>query len=60
MARGLVNGLRARGVDVTTVYDEGLAGQSDADQLLYATRIERVIYTFNVGDFCRLHKDYVE
>ena len=56
MARGLVNGLRARGVDVTTVYDEGLSGQSDTDQLIHATRTERAIYTFNVGHFCKLQK----
>jgi hypothetical protein len=60
MARALVNGLRARGVDVATVYDEGLSEQSDTDQLLHATRTERAIYTFNVGHFCKLHKEFVE
>lgn len=60
MARALVNGLRARGINVMTVYEEGLSGHSDAEQLLHATETGRVIYTFNVGDFCELHKDHME
>ena len=59
MSRALVNGLRARGIDVTTAYDKGLTGLSDADQLSCATKSGRVIYTFNVGDFCQLHKSFM-
>ncbi len=59
MARALVQGLRARGVDVTTVIDEGMSERDDRDQLEYATQQRRVIYTFNVGHFCKLHKDYL-
>jgi hypothetical protein len=59
MARGLVNGLRARGIDVTTVSDEQMSEQNDPAQLEYATRTERVLYTFNVGHFCQLHKEYM-
>jgi hypothetical protein len=29
--------------------------RSDLEQLSYATREKRVLYSFNVGDFCRLH-----
>jgi flavorubredoxin len=59
MARALVQGLRARGVDVTTVIDEGLNERDDNAQLERATQQHRVIYTFNVGDFCKLHRDYL-
>lgn len=58
MARTLVQGLRARGVDLTTVVDEGMKGRDDNEQLERATQQRRVIYTFNVGDFCKLHRDY--
>lgn len=57
MARALVLGLRARGVDVTTVIDEGMKEKDDREQLEYATRQGRVIFTFNVGHFCKLHQD---
>ena len=59
MSRALIRGLRARGIEVSTPLDEGRIGQTDAEQLEFATRMNRVFYTFNVGDFCRLHTDYV-
>lgn len=59
MARALVRGLRARGMDLTTVLDEGMSEQNDLAQLEYATRQGRVLYTFNVGHFCYLHKEYL-
>lgn len=55
MARGLVQGLRARGVDVITVWDAGMSEQTDSAQLEYAAAQQRVLYTFNVGHFCQLH-----
>ena len=33
MARAVVSGLRARGVDVTTVLEEGMSEKDDIDQL---------------------------
>jgi uncharacterized ferritin-like protein (DUF455 family) len=59
MARALVRGLRARGVDVTTVLDAGMSEQDDMAQLEYATQHGRVLYTFNVGHFCHLHTQYM-
>jgi hypothetical protein len=59
MARALVSGLRARGVDVTTVLDAGMSEQEDMAQLEYATQHGRVLYTFNVGHFCHLHAQYM-
>ena len=55
MARALVSGLRARGVDGTTVLDAGMSEQDDMTQLEYASRHGRVLYTFNVGHFYHLH-----
>lgn len=57
MARGLVRGLQARGIDVTA-FDAGMAGREDREQLECATQLGRVVFTFNVDDFCRLHADY--
>jgi hypothetical protein len=56
MSRALIRGLRSRGIDVTTTLEEGMVGQSDRAQLEYAAATGRVFFTFNIGDFCRLHK----
>ncbi|KPA12178.1 hypothetical protein MHK_007616 [Candidatus Magnetomorum sp. HK-1] len=59
MAKILVKGLRARGIDVVTVFEEDMTGCADEEQLEYATNQKRTLYTFNVGDFCRIHKEYL-
>lgn len=59
MSRALVRGLRAQGINVSTPLHEDRIGQADDEQLEFATRMNRVFYTFNVGDFCRLHRDYL-
>jgi hypothetical protein len=59
MARALVQGLRAREIDVATVLDEGMGGQDDQAQLEHAIRQGRALYTFNVGHFCQLHAEYL-
>jgi Domain of unknown function (DUF5615) len=60
MARSLIAGLRARGADVQTVIDAGLRGKDDRIQLQWAASQGRAIYTFNVADYCRLHKEFLE
>lgn len=55
MDRDLVRALRARGVDVLTAIDADMMGRSDKDHLLFATGQERVLYSFNRGDFFRIH-----
>lgn len=57
MNRALVNGLRARGVDVLTVEAVGRRGLPDPDQLSYATSEKCVIFTFNTRDFAKLHSE---
>jgi len=59
MDQDLVAALRARGVDVITATEAGMLGFSDSEQLDYATRQGRVLYTFNRGDFYRLHTQYL-
>ena len=59
MSRALVQGLRVRGIDVMTVLDCGMAGKRDPEQLALASSLGRAIYTYNVGDFCQLHTEYL-
>jgi predicted nuclease of predicted toxin-antitoxin system len=51
----LARELRARGVDLATVLETGMAGKTDEEQLQWATLNDRVLYSFNRGDFYRLH-----
>jgi hypothetical protein len=55
----VVHGLRARGIDVMTTIDANQCGSTDRDQLAFAAQQRRSIYTFNVGDFARLHREYL-
>ena len=55
----LVRALRARQVDVSTANESERVGVSDADQLAFAVSQNRVIFTFNRGDFLRLHTEYL-
>jgi hypothetical protein len=53
----VVQALRARGIDVLTTIEANRSGTSDDAQLAFAGQQGRAIYTFNVGDFARLHRD---
>jgi hypothetical protein len=55
----LIQALRARQIDVVTVSDIDLLGQADDVHLQYATEQGRVIFTFNRGDFFRLHTEWL-
>lgn len=59
MGRALVRALRARGMDVISALDVGMIERDDAAHLDYASAHGRVLYTFNVGDFYRLHTSYL-
>ena len=59
MSHPLVNGLRARGIDVTSVVAEGRTGLADESQLEFAAMQGRVLCTSNIGDFYQLHTEYV-
>ena len=59
ICHALVRALQARGIDVTTALAEGMIEQPDVKHLEYATAQNRVLYSFNVGDFYRLHTDFL-
>lgn len=59
MDRGLVQALRARDVDVITVQETGTEGQIDESQLNLATSQNRVLYSYNIADFCQLHTEFL-
>ena len=52
--------LRARGLDVTTVPEQGVLGKTDAEQLEFAAAMNRCLITHNRVDFERLHLQYIE
>lgn len=55
----LVRALRLREIDVVTVHTEGMDRRSDEVQLDAASRDGRVIYSHNLGDFSKLHRDWL-
>jgi hypothetical protein len=58
MRRAVVQGLRARGVDVTTAHEASMAGATDEEQVEFARDQGRILFSFNVSDFCRIHTEY--
>ena len=59
MQRSLVDALRARGMDVRTALEDGMIEQTDSAHLDHATQQRRVLFSFNRGDFYRLHTAYL-
>ena len=53
VSNAVANGLRQRGIDVTTPKDADLIGATDEEQLAFATSHQRVIFTHD-HDFLRL------
>jgi hypothetical protein len=53
--RGLVQALRARGVDVVTNREAGMGQRLDEENLEFAASQRRVLYTCNISDFYELH-----
>lgn len=58
--RTLVEGLRDRGIDVTTALEAQMICATDREQLDYAIENDRTLYSLNVSDFARLHKEYLD
>jgi hypothetical protein len=59
MRASLIRALRARHVDVTTALEAQLMGRSDEDHLAHAVAQNRVLFSFNRGDFVQLHQIYL-
>jgi hypothetical protein len=51
--------LRGSGFDAISTPETGRLGSSDEEQLAWAAGEVRVLVTFNVGDFARLHHDWM-
>ena len=54
----LLKALRSRGLDAASIVELGCGSRDDEGVLELAARSGRVLFTFNVGDFCRLHDEY--
>lgn len=59
ISHALVKALTARSVDVLTAQEAHLIQMPDERHLEYASELHRVVLTFNVRDFARLHKEYL-
>ncbi|HLQ43685.1 MAG TPA: DUF5615 family PIN-like protein [Planctomycetaceae bacterium] len=55
----LLHALRTRGFDVTSIVELSNESLDDDAVLELAVHTGRVLVTFNVGDFCRLHQEYL-
>ncbi len=60
MDSDLLGALRLRNVDVFSAGEAQMLSRSDEEQLQWALNNQRIIYSFNVRDFYRIHKKYVE
>lgn len=59
MDKDLVRALRVRGVNVLTALEADMIERPDELHLRFAAAQGRTIFSFNVGDFCRLHGSFV-
>ncbi len=59
MDKDVVQALRARGVDVLAASETEMIKHSDTEHLEFATVQGRVLYSFNIKDFYRLHQAYL-
>jgi hypothetical protein len=59
MDRDLIRALRARGADLLAANEVGMVEHPDEDHLEFATAQRRTIYSFNIGDYCRLHTEWL-
>lgn len=60
MRRALVFGLRSRNVDVVTASEREMINRPDADHLTTAAQEGRVLFSFNLADYCQLHRRWME
>ena len=58
-SRALADSLRQHGLDVVTTNEAGTTGLDDVQQLEKAFRDERVLVSNNIGDFAKLHSQWI-
>jgi hypothetical protein len=56
----LLKALESSGIDAVSSDAMGMRGRSDEAHLAFATEIGRVLCTSNMGDFLRLHRQFIE
>jgi len=56
----VASALRLKGYDVISAHDVQRQSLPDNQQLEYAIIEQRAIFTFNTGDFDRIHKEYLK
>ena len=59
MSQALTATLRNLGVDVLTALEAGTIKAPDSVQLEFATSKQRVLYSYNVSDYYRLHSEFL-
>src|SRR5439155_17839171 len=59
MDQALTRALRTRGVDVISAFEAGMIERRDEEHLDYASAQGRVLCTFNIADFYRLHGEFL-
>jgi hypothetical protein len=59
LAAALIKALRTRGVNIMSDWEAGMHHRSDEEHLLFATAQGRVLFGFNVGDYQRLHTEFL-
>lgn len=59
MRTSLVFALRARNVNVLTASEAGMINREDHDHLSVAANAGRALYTFDVADYCVLHRLWI-
>ena len=59
MRKRLIRAMRLRGLDVVSAREVGMMHRPDEEQLEFAKQHGRVLFSFNVGDFCRLNGEWL-
>ena len=59
MRRSLVFGLRARNADVLTALDAAMIDREDEDHLATSAELGRALFSYNVPDYCVLHRKWL-
>jgi len=55
----VASALRIRGFDVVSAHEIENKGISDQQQLDYAISQKRSLVSFNIGDYVKIHKEYI-
>ena len=59
VSNAIANGLRIRGIDVTTTPEQKLIATTDEDQLKFSMSQERAIFTQDIG-FLRMNQQVIQ